>query len=290
MTNTIIQLTEEEFDERFTCIPNHLNPNAGWGYGGEHGCLFETFGEELEFVRQQDPRTIWTVVDGEDDDLHVLSGYHLVNRIGYLITTKPVPDGADYEVHIPFERDDESREVASNETADDRLAQIAREHLRIPTLDTRNSDSLDFYDVAVWCVKDALQAAFEAGLDQASRQSAGYRSACQMVVERWEHGDLAEAARVCAAALGMSYRPIEGPEADQLAGFDSYEVHGVREFDDGHGKSCEQVPDDQAQFWSLYGHAPGQGVECIGDFRTREHAEEVLARIAGPRYPLGRNR
>ncbi|MGH1399126.1 MAG: DUF6900 domain-containing protein [Alphaproteobacteria bacterium] len=27
-----------------------------------------------------------------------------------------------------------------------------------------HSDSLDFHDVAVWCLKDALQAAYEAGL------------------------------------------------------------------------------------------------------------------------------
>ena len=46
----------------------------------------------------------------------------------------------------------------------------------------------------------------------------------------------------------------------------------------------EQVPDNEAQFWSLFGHIPGQGLDCIGDFRTREHAEEVYARITGRRY------
>jgi hypothetical protein len=66
--------------------------------------------------------------------------------------------------------------------------------------------------------------------------------------------------------------------------FDDYEIHGVREFDDGGGTYCEQVPDDEAAFWSLYGHIPGQGLECIGDFKTREQAEEVYARITGRRY------
>ena len=46
------------------------------------------------------------------------------------------------------------------------LTQIAQQHLRIDTLDTRNSDSLDFHDVAVWCVRDALLAAFNAGVEQ----------------------------------------------------------------------------------------------------------------------------
>jgi hypothetical protein len=40
---------------------------------------------------------------------------------------------------------------------------IAREHLRIETLERRKSDSLDFHEVAVWALRDALAAAFEAG-------------------------------------------------------------------------------------------------------------------------------
>jgi hypothetical protein len=66
--------------------------------------------------------------------------------------------------------------------------------------------------------------------------------------------------------------------------FDDYEIHGVREFGKGKDRYCEQVPEDEAQFWSLYGHIPGQGAECIGDFTTREHAEEVYARITGRSY------
>jgi hypothetical protein len=38
--------------------------------------------------------------------------------------------------------------------------------LGIETLETRRSDSLDFHDVAVWCVRDALEAAFNAGVEQ----------------------------------------------------------------------------------------------------------------------------
>ncbi len=63
--------------------------------------------------------------------------------------------------------------------------------------------------------------------------------------------------------------------------FDNYEVHGVAEFGRGRKRYCEQVPDEEAQFWSLYGHIPGQGLECIGDFKTRRHAEEVRERITG---------
>ena len=40
------------------------------------------------------------------------------------------------------------------------LTQIAQNKLGIETLETRKSDSLDFHDVAVWCLRDALEAAF----------------------------------------------------------------------------------------------------------------------------------
>jgi hypothetical protein len=45
------------------------------------------------------------------------------------------------------------------------LTLIARKHLGIDTLQTRHADSLDFHDVAVWCLKDALEAAFKAGIE-----------------------------------------------------------------------------------------------------------------------------
>lgn len=49
------------------------------------------------------------------------------------------------------------------------LTQIAQDHLFIDTLEVRNRDSLDFHDVAVWCLKDALEAAYAAGHAAASR-------------------------------------------------------------------------------------------------------------------------
>ena len=50
-----------------------------------------------------------------------------------------------------------------NQARDQLLQTIATDHLFIATLETRNSDRLDFHDVSVWAVKAALQAAFEAG-------------------------------------------------------------------------------------------------------------------------------
>ena len=47
------------------------------------------------------------------------------------------------------------------------LTQIARKHLRIETLTERKRDCLDFHEVGVWNVKNALQAAYVAGLNAA---------------------------------------------------------------------------------------------------------------------------
>jgi hypothetical protein len=46
---------------------------------------------------------------------------------------------------------------------DKTLAEIAARHLHLETLETRNSDSLDFHDMGVWSIRQALEAAYEAG-------------------------------------------------------------------------------------------------------------------------------
>jgi hypothetical protein len=102
MTDSTIEITEDEFAARYGLRANHLNPAASWAYGDADGCLFDTYGDELDFVRQQDPRTVWTLVDGDDGDHYVLSGFHIVNRIGYLLTTAPVPEGTTIRVRVPM--------------------------------------------------------------------------------------------------------------------------------------------------------------------------------------------
>ena len=46
------------------------------------------------------------------------------------------------------------------------ITEIAQKVLRIETLETRNSDSLDFYDISVWRLKEALEMAYEAGKER----------------------------------------------------------------------------------------------------------------------------
>ena len=40
---------------------------------------------------------------------------------------------------------------------------IAQKHLGVETLEEQKSDALDFHEVAVWQIREALEAAFAAG-------------------------------------------------------------------------------------------------------------------------------
>ena len=76
-------IDEDAFFDRFEPIHNHIDD--GHGFDGQ---MFETYGPELEFVRQMaasQPERVWTVVDC-DGVMSIESGYHYVNRFGYLIT------------------------------------------------------------------------------------------------------------------------------------------------------------------------------------------------------------
>ena len=42
--------------------------------------------------------------------------------------------------------------------------------LDLETLETRNSDRLDFHDLAVWEIRDALQAAYDAGRQSVNKE------------------------------------------------------------------------------------------------------------------------
>lgn len=54
-----------------------------------------------------------------------------------------------------------------NDERDRMLEGIAKRALDIATLQTRKSDSLDFHEVAVWSLLEALRLAYVAGYEQA---------------------------------------------------------------------------------------------------------------------------
>jgi len=75
--------TYDAWVETFKPIKNNITNGADYH--------FETYGEEYEFVKAQDPNTIWTEVDGEEGT-YIVSGWHYVNRIHYYITEEKWDD------------------------------------------------------------------------------------------------------------------------------------------------------------------------------------------------------
>ena len=54
------------------------------------GCMYETYGEELDYIQSffNKPRHIWTIIEA-GDELVIQAGYWLVNRMGYIVTERP---------------------------------------------------------------------------------------------------------------------------------------------------------------------------------------------------------
>ena len=86
MPSNLIELTFEEADEQFKFIPNNYDE-----YSSFDGLMFETYGDEVEFVKSCSPDKIWMYGEGDDGGLYIWSGWGFVNRIGYFISEKPVP-------------------------------------------------------------------------------------------------------------------------------------------------------------------------------------------------------
>ncbi len=76
-------MSYDEFEEKYVPIKNHLNVNAPF-----NGCMFETFGEELIHVLAESRTKVWTVFD--DPATLLISGYHITNSLGYIITEQPL--------------------------------------------------------------------------------------------------------------------------------------------------------------------------------------------------------
>ena len=74
---------------------------------------FETYGEELDYVlsiANSEPNRVWTLVDGDDGNLYITNGYHLVNRFNYFVTKNPCElEFEEYPYYI-FEEEDEEED------------------------------------------------------------------------------------------------------------------------------------------------------------------------------------
>lgn len=98
-----ITMSEDEFYEKYNPLKNHLDSDAAFD-----GCMFETFGEEVEFINKIAESLVkgklWTIIEVEGK-FYFVSGWHFVNRFGYLVTEEIVPDDEEIEVKLDTEVD-----------------------------------------------------------------------------------------------------------------------------------------------------------------------------------------
>jgi len=99
--NNFIELTFDEWCDTYKPIINHIDKNASFD-NGEGGIMFETYGDEVEFVKSQSPENIWMYGDGDDGASYLWSGWGFVNRIGYFITEVPCPPDTTIQVLVSF--------------------------------------------------------------------------------------------------------------------------------------------------------------------------------------------
>jgi hypothetical protein len=71
----------DEWLDKFKPVNNHIDDSHGF-----NGCLFETYGEEVDYINSlSENNTAWTLFE-EDGVMYLVNGVYLVNRLGYLIT------------------------------------------------------------------------------------------------------------------------------------------------------------------------------------------------------------
>jgi len=103
----------DEWEAKFKPIKNHFRNDPD-------EIMFETYGEEWEFVQKQDPRNVWTNIQGDMSDL-IVAGVAYVNRLHYYITEIPWENEDDYvllSVEVECECYDEDREDNDGEFGD----------------------------------------------------------------------------------------------------------------------------------------------------------------------------
>jgi hypothetical protein len=87
-----LTISYEKFVTKYKPIQNHVDTK-----NSHSELMFETYGEELEFVKKANPHCIWTLTDCEDTII-IQSGFNYVNRLGYFITEVPFTHGESIQV------------------------------------------------------------------------------------------------------------------------------------------------------------------------------------------------
>jgi hypothetical protein len=75
-------MTELDFDKKYSYDDSIVSTEF------QTKGMLETFGSDYNQVleiNEKDPMRLWTMIDG-DDGMYLVQGYHIVNRIYYVVT------------------------------------------------------------------------------------------------------------------------------------------------------------------------------------------------------------
>ena len=84
------EMTYAEWEAKYHPMTNYFTND---------GTSYETYGDDLEYILQQDDRHVWTELDG-DNGVYLVNGYHIVNRINYYVTNLPWQEDDDICITI----------------------------------------------------------------------------------------------------------------------------------------------------------------------------------------------
>lgn len=92
---TYTELSEKELLEKFTFIQNPNTSSEKVSFGSY---LFEIGGDTETFIESINPAHVWTIIRSMDicDILILGSGKRYNNRVHYLVSLEPVPEGIIY--------------------------------------------------------------------------------------------------------------------------------------------------------------------------------------------------
>jgi hypothetical protein len=89
-------MTYDQWIETYKPVQNNIVHHAGFD-----GTMFETYGDEVETVREaREQNLVWTLCD-EDDEMYIVSGFWNINRLGYFITQVPY-EGERGDIYVNF--------------------------------------------------------------------------------------------------------------------------------------------------------------------------------------------
>ena len=95
----VINIPEDDFFSIYKPIVNHIvRANTPEDVANDDicswsGCMYETYGHEIQHIlrlanNKKTQKKVWTIIEGDDNAQYIIPGFHLVNRMGFLVTEK----------------------------------------------------------------------------------------------------------------------------------------------------------------------------------------------------------